>query len=106
MEMDRNSNSDGKGKYALVQMRKVPRHVTWQSPDSIASAIIKDNTILDYGLAGSDSEFFVIRLKDKHAAKALLAYAKSIEKEDKKFAMQVRNMALRAASMKSKKKPD
>lgn len=58
MKLDRNINSDGRGKYALLNWR--------------TSKIEFGNT--------PNTEFFVIKLKDRFAAPALRAYAESVEK--------------------------
>jgi hypothetical protein len=63
MEMDRNVNTDGKGKYALILLRKI--FGNWGSPSVLADAIKKDPELVDYGIAGGEDEFFVIRLNDK-----------------------------------------
>lgn len=75
MKMDRNVNKNGKGKYALLNLRK----------DKI-----------EWGYVGAEDEFFVIKLKDKHAKAALIAYALSIKDEDEEFAKEVLILASRA----------
>lgn len=75
MNMDRNINPNGKGKYALLNLRK--------------------NTV-EWGCVGAENEFFLIKLKDRHAKPALEAYAKSIEATDPQFAAEVRKLAARA----------
>lgn len=54
MKLDRNINPDGKGKYALINLRK--NTVEWGEPD----------------------QFFVIKYKDEFAAAALEAYAEAV----------------------------
>jgi hypothetical protein len=105
MNLDRNKNVSGKGKYALVKLRAIGK-MDWRSPADLAVAILANPDCVDYGFAHHDSEFFVIRLKDKHAAAALNAYADSMEAEDKEFALCVREMAQRAENHPNKKKPD
>lgn len=77
VKMDRNKNPNGKGKYALLNLRK--------------------NTI-EWGCVGDEDEFFVVKLKDKHAKAALEAYAKSIVDEDQEFAGEVMELAMRAGA--------
>ncbi len=103
MKLDRNINKDGKGKYALILLRDVEN---WKTPEELADAIKTNPKIVDYGFRHHESEFFVIRLKDKHAEAALMAYANSIADEDEQFAGQIVAMAQRAASHPNKKKPD
>ncbi len=56
MKLDRNTNPDGKGKYALINLRT--NKVEW------------GNNLED--------EFFVIKLKDRFAERALRAYALAV----------------------------
>jgi len=75
MKLDRNKNTNGLGKYALLNLRR--------------------NTV-EWGEPMSSQEFFVIKLKDKHAEAALLAYAESVQKEDPEFASEIKELASRA----------
>jgi hypothetical protein len=75
MKMDRNINADGRGKYALILMRNLPSAADAQKHVDGALDILKFYGMLDYGEAGSPSEFFLIRLKDRFAGDALRAYA-------------------------------
>lgn len=59
MKLDRNINPDGKGKYALLNLRK--------------------NTI-EWGNEPGN-QFFVIKLKDRFAAPALKAYADAVREQ-------------------------
>lgn len=86
MKLDRNTNSDGHGKYALLNLRK--------------------NTI-EWGAPGSPDEFFVIKLRDVHSTAALRAYADSIQESDPEFANEVRELARRSGyCLKDCKEPD
>lgn len=59
MKLDRNINPDGRGKYALINLRT--NQVQW---------------------GGADGEqFFVLKYKDRFAAPALRAYAKACKDE-------------------------
>lgn len=104
MFLDRTKNIGGKGKYALIKLREIDG--PWDTPEALANAILKNPNCVDYGYAGADSEFFVIRLKDKHAAKALDAYAESIAEDDPEFSDEVTGLAVRASIRPSKKSPD
>lgn len=57
MRLDRNTNADGTGKYALINLRT--DKVCW----------------------GGDDQFFVIKYKDKFAGRALREYARAVEDE-------------------------
>lgn len=113
MKLDRNEN-DGRGKYMLVMVRALdsyegngtfaPRYV---EPVNTALQVLRDAGALDEGTAGTDSEFFVVRLKDRHAAYALSAYAKSAEEHgETEWAEEVRALATVAAQHPNKKQPD
>lgn len=81
MKLDRNINQDGSGKYALILMRHL-RDVQQNSPDDLLKLIdnaldlLERNGIIDYG-SKPDTDFFVIRLKDRYAFGALASYAKT-----------------------------
>jgi hypothetical protein len=79
MKMDRNVNSDGRGKYALVLMRQYPNGTRKAVVDA-AMQVLTDAGMLDYGEARSPAEFFLIRLKDRFAGDALRAYADAAKK--------------------------
>lgn len=104
MELDRNINQDGKGKYALIKMREIPGNPT--TPEELAAAILENPQCVDWGSKGSDSEFFLLRLKDKYAEPALLAYADAAADEDGVWSRRIYAMADRAANHPNKKSPD
>lgn len=58
MRLDRNLNPDGKGKYAIINLRT--NRVEWGGPNA---------------------QFFVIKYKDKFAVPALKAYAQAVLNE-------------------------
>ena len=91
MKMDRNTNSNGLGKYALVKLRGESNGAA-----DLAIHMLRAAGKFDYGLVGSESEFFVIRLKDINAAAALTAYASEAERTDPEWAAEVREMVSRA----------
>lgn len=102
MRLDRNTNPDGRGKYALIKLRQ----------DNILHHLKIPNVVTVPVLAGAidvgdtpETEFFVIRLKDKNAANALHAYAVSCRGDDPEFANEVHTLALKAASYQQKQKP-
>lgn len=85
MKLDRNVNPDGLGKYALFNLRT--------------------NTV-EWGVAYSDDEFFVLKLKDCYASAALYAYARAAEADDPEYAAEVRVLAQRAHNHPGSKLPD
>lgn len=94
MQLDRNQNPNGKGKYALVNLRKLegdPR-----TPPEMAAAIASNPGAIEFGFVGASDEFWPIKLKDKYAAAALTAYADAAEADDPEYAQQVRDMVKRA----------
>lgn len=102
MRLDRNDNPEGIGKYALLKLRVLQSYrKDGELPDNIADAIgVLDGIgALDWGYTYSDSEFFVIRLKDKHAYDALRAYAASARKDDAEWAADVADLGTRAGTL-------
>lgn len=94
MKLDRNLNPSGKGKYALVNLRKIdgdPR-----TPQEMAAAILAQPEAVELGIVGGPDEFWLIKLKDKYAAPALQAYADAAQADDPEFAKEVREMVKRA----------
>lgn len=103
MKLDRNINGDGRGKYALLKLRKLNEFTEPGDPfqtvsPMIAEAItvLENAGILDWGRAGTEAEFMLIRLKDKYAAEALEAYAAAAVEDDPEYAGEIRDMANRA----------
>jgi hypothetical protein len=103
MKLDRNINGDGRGKYALLRLRRLDDFKDPADPfgtvaEPIASAIstLEAAGILDWGEQGSHTEFMVIRLKDRNAKEALDAYAREARNSDPEYADEVAEMARRA----------
>lgn len=84
MKLDRNINDDGRGKYALINLRT--NKVEWGNEPG--------------------NDFFVIKLKDRHAADALRAYADSIRPFDAEFAAEVDELVKISESYPDRKSPD
>lgn len=82
MKLDRNIHADGRGKYALINLRQGGKGMPGRE-------------VTDCG-PGEEHEYFVIMLKDRHAQAALDAYADSIGKTDPEFAAEVRDLADRS----------
>ena len=101
--LDRNVNCDGLGKYALLKLRELRSYEDGIVPGSYRASIqdaldtLEDAGILDWGVAGTEAEFFVIRLKDQYARPALLAYAREARGAgDHGYAADIVEMANRA----------
>jgi len=113
MKLDRNiEGREGIGKYALIKLRALDTYIsaspfhTYGPEIEAAFKTLTDAGALDWGNT-EDSEFFLIRLKDRHAAAALSAYARSAEEFGiSEWAEQVRELATKAAMHPGKKAPD
>ncbi len=103
MKLDRNLGI-GRGKYALIKMREV--HHLHESNDSHCTPVFTiPVSAVDFG-DSAETDFFVIRLKDKYAAKALTAYACAASEDDPEYAQEILELARRADTHPSKKRPD
>lgn len=107
MKLDRNITEPRVGKYALIKMRDWPL-----TSDIIETYKRRELSlsippyVIDLGDT-ADSDFFVIRLKDKYAHAALSAYADAARKDGNlEFAEDVMELALIALLHPSKKLPD
>lgn len=102
MKLDRNENLNGKGKYALVRLRNI------HEGDEAFELLQRLHALghLDWGYRGAEDEFFVIKLRDKYAPKALNAYGKAAFEDDQEWGSQVMAMASRAEQSPFKKSPD
>lgn len=119
MKLDRNlPDNEGRGKYAILKLRSledyhIPADVggpfAGYGPEiNQALEILDKKGLIDWGEAGTDREFFLIRLKDKYAQPALYAYAEAANEDgDSEFANEVVDMAMRSGiSSPWCKKPD
>jgi hypothetical protein len=91
VRLDRN---EGRGKYAILNLRNLDPEDPVFSSDAI-----------DYG-DRPETEFFVIKLKDKYASAALQAYAVAARADDPEYADDVMKLAYKADLHPDKKKPD
>jgi len=100
MKLDRNIN--GRGKYAIVNLREIERIggvAMGHNPDiAHALRILETNGLIEYGEVGSENEFFVIKLKDRYADSALARYAALASSDDPEYANDVAELASRAGS--------
>ncbi len=106
MKLDRNI-TPGRGKYALIKLRESDL-----SKEEVDDAIAHNHAIIevepeaiDFGDT-EDSDFFVIRLKDKYAAQALFAYASAAAEDDLEYGREIQKLAVIARNHPSKKRPD
>lgn len=99
MKLDRNITTPRRGKYALIKLRVA-------EPTKLSNAIYQvPAEAVDFGNT-DDTDFFVIRLRDKYAAAALAAYAGAAMREDPEYALEVMNLAKMAAESPYQKQPD
>lgn len=77
MKLDRNINKDGRGKYALVNIRELDGFAE-DSKVRIAFEILKKHRIVTIGNESPGDQFFVMKYKDMFTAPALFAYARAI----------------------------
>ncbi len=103
MKLDRNiEGNEGRGKYALLLLRDLRNFESQETfgglAPEIANAIqvLENAGIIDWGNAETESEFFVIRLKDRFAQDALHAYADAARGHDSEYAAEIDRMASRA----------
>lgn len=107
MKLDRNiDGNEGHGKYAILNLRQLALcedvdsynrfEGRYTAPIQAALALLEENGILDWGVVGSRSEFFLIKLKDHAAACALAAYADDYEQHDPEWAAEVRSLSQRS----------
>jgi hypothetical protein len=113
MKLDRNLNVNGLGKYALLKLRSLrdftdPADPFQEVAKTIADAIqaLERAGILDWGNT-PETEFFVIRLKDKYAASGLHGYANAAYADDPEYGEEIDKMARRSGPVHPNcKKPD
>jgi hypothetical protein len=114
MKLDRNRRlwrGHPVGKYALLKVRALEK--TRDEKDYLdprvaeAVALLENLGILDWGEPHSPAEFFVIRLRDRYARRALLTYAGEAQFFDAEYAQEVKALADRAGTKSPFcKKPD
>jgi hypothetical protein len=103
MKLDRNKlGNDGRGKYALLKLRVLEKFDDQKAfgglPPDLSAALetLETAGVLDWGEAETEAEFFVIRLKDRNAAHALIAYGNEASKTDPQFGSEVYELVKRA----------
>jgi len=103
MKLDRNINPDGRGKYALIKLRRQGKGFPLSCQK--AAQLLKKHKLVDFGNT-PNTEFFVIRLKDKFAAVALEAYAIAAFHDDPEYSKEVLVLARKAYNHPQKRMPD
>ena len=105
LRLDRNITNPKRGKYALIKLRQVDQKgllCDGCDPDTF----VVPAEAVDFGDT-PDTDFFVIRLKDKYAGPALLAYAQAANSDgEREYANDVKQLAFDAAQHRNKRKPD
>jgi len=103
MKLDRDLNSDGLGKYALLNLRKLNaaagspgKNPRWTPEVAQALKTLEEAGALEWGRTGEEDEFFLIKLKDRYARHALEQYAAAVGSNDPEFADAVFELAQRA----------
>lgn len=117
MKLDRNINPGGRGKYALLKLRRLDEidrlydggdgDVADLQAVKDAIALLERAKVIDYG-ATVDTEFFVIRLKDEYAPNALFAYGIAATVHgDPEYGQEIEKMSRRSGvNHPNCKKPD
>jgi hypothetical protein len=99
MKLDRNIPTGHGNKYGLIKNRRLEelRDRAGHLPTTIGNAILTlvDAGVLDWGCS-PDTEFFVIRLKDRNAGPALGSYAIAAMTDDPEYANDVAELAARS----------
>lgn len=104
MKLDRNTNPNGHGKYAVLKLRS--GIADGHSNASACVNLLKQSGALNFGTEPGE-EFFVIKLRDKYAANALLAYARAAEADgETEYADEINDLAVKSAGLSNRKKPD
>ena len=101
MKLDRNITNPRRGKYALIKLREAGVFIESDYPRNLKIPA----AIIDFGDT-EDSDFFVIRLKDKYAGPALQAYAEAAHLDDPEYALEIYELALKARNHPNKHIPD
>jgi len=105
MKLDRNITRPRKGKYALIKLRNLRAYSRWQFFEETCLHHSKvPSDAIDFGNT-DETDFFVIRLKDKFAAPALRAYAKVARKAEPEYANEILLLAKKADEL-EKRMPD
>lgn len=103
MKLDRNINPDGRGKYALINLRRTDKSLE-EIRELVNVAL--ESPCVQFG-DNDETEFFVIKLKDKYAAAALREYAhQAMCDENTEYATEIYKLADKSEEHRNKKRPD
>lgn len=109
MKLDRNLGI-GRGKYALIKLReRVAPIIAYETADVTGGLGNTYSVVLSEAIDFGDkpeTDFFVIRLKDKYACAALTAYAMAANEDDPEYAIEIKKLADLAFRSPHKKRPD
>jgi len=111
MKLDRNINGTGRGKYGLIKNRRVEEirdaakagdtsAVQEHGKVVLALGVLAEAGIIEWGEPGTESEFFVIKLRDKYANPALVGYANRVldDGDDPEYAFEIAKLAHRCGT--------
>jgi hypothetical protein len=105
MKLDRNINGNGSGKYGLIKNRRLAQIRAWDGGDGEiadqqavedALSLLECVGLVEWGYPNTESEFFVIKLRDRFAHSALTAYVITASFADPEYAKDVRELADRS----------
>lgn len=101
MKLDRNlTGNKGRGKYALVLMRRIAK-LEREDREAFAEVwgamqILLRHGALDFGDPNTEGEFFVMKLRDQYSSPGLIAYSAAAGVDDPEYAQEVLNLARRS----------
>lgn len=97
MRLTRNTTPEGTCKYALIRLDKLRSAGYFNTCEMFNMALDWMAEFVEYGFPKTQDEFFVIKLQDRNARAALLAYAVEAKKNgDNQLASEVNELADRA----------
>lgn len=102
MKLDRSiPENQGDGKYAILHLRRarvIRDGDNKEDKTALAEAIetLESLGLIEWGEVGSESEFFLIKLKDRSAAAAIRAYSRDASGYDRQWAQETNALADRA----------
>jgi len=109
MKLDRNITTPRRGKYALIKLRALSvrtlRRISRNRYELRGHSVHVPKDAIDFG-DSPESDFFVIRLKDKYAGPALFAYSLAARADDAEYADEIFRLAEIAACHPSRRVPN
>lgn len=109
MKLDRNINGDGRGKYGIVNNRRLREILatvgeSWNAKNMSevdamrvreAARLLERVGVLDWGTT-PETEFFLIKLRDEYARAAIASYAVAAAGDDAEYSAEVFKLADRS----------